>query len=101
MGDRGQNWTLKTRGSYFTISIKVFNHVLAENTYFTNPIEWTEHTNVVFKSVNKDQIIQQCNIYSSESITFKFYSFSIVALMNVDFSELYHSYKLNFLLNIK
>ena len=37
---------------------------------------------------------------SYESTTFRCYSFYIVALMNVDFSELYYSYKLDFLLNI-
>ena len=36
---------LTTRDSYFTILVEVFtNHILVENTYFTNHIEWTEHT---------------------------------------------------------
>ena len=35
------------------------NHILAENTYFTNRIEETEHRIVVLKLSNKYQIICQ------------------------------------------
>ena len=35
---------LTTRDSYFMILVEVFmNHILAENTYFTNHIERREH----------------------------------------------------------
>ena len=48
-----------TCDSYFTILVEVFtNHTLAENTYFTNHIERTEHTIVVLKPANKYQIIR-------------------------------------------
>ena len=52
---------LKTRDSYFTILFEVLtNHLLAENTCFTNHIESTEHKIMVFKPANKYQIIWQC-----------------------------------------
>ena len=48
-----------TCDSYFTILVEVFtNHTLAENTYFTNHTERTEHTIVVLKPANKYQIIR-------------------------------------------
>ena len=35
-----QGFDAKTRDSYFTILVEVFtNHIVAENTYFTNHIE--------------------------------------------------------------
>ena len=51
---------LTTRDSYFTILVEVFtNHMLAESTYFTNHIDWTEHKIMAIKSANKNKIIQQ------------------------------------------
>ena len=45
---------------YFKILVEVFtNHILAENTYFTNHTKWTEHKIMVFNSANKCQIISQ------------------------------------------
>ena len=53
-----QGFDAKTRDSYFTILVEVFtNHIAAENTYFTNHIEWTEHATMVLKPANKYQII--------------------------------------------
>ena len=50
---------LTTCNSYFMILGKVStNHILAENTYFTNPIEWTELKITVLKPANKYQIIR-------------------------------------------
>ena len=44
--------------SYFTIPVKVFtNHTLAENTYFMNYLEWTEHVILVWKPACKYKII--------------------------------------------
>ena len=55
---------LMTCDSYFTILIEVFpNHILVENTYFTNHIEWTEYIIMVLKPVNKYQIIWQCDSF--------------------------------------
>ena len=49
-----------THDSYFTILVEVFmNHMLAESTYFTNHIEWTEHKIMAIKYANKNKIIQQ------------------------------------------
>ena len=43
-------FNLATCDLYFMIQVEVFmNHILAENTYFTNHIEWTEHTFMVLK----------------------------------------------------
>ena len=40
---------LTTRDIYFMILVQVFmNHILVENTYFTNHIEWTKHK-IMFK----------------------------------------------------
>ena len=51
---------LTIRHSYFTILVEVFkNHILAQNTYFTNHTELTEHKIMVFKLANKYQIIWQ------------------------------------------
>ena len=49
---------LTTCNSYFAILVEVFtNHILAENTYFMNHAEWTEHKIMVLKLANKYQII--------------------------------------------
>ena len=49
---------LTTRDSYFTNGVEVFtNHILAENTYFTNQRERIDHKIMVLKPVNKYQII--------------------------------------------
>ena len=51
---------LTTHDSDFTILVEVFmNHISAENTYFTNHIEWTNHKIMAFKSANRYQIIRQ------------------------------------------
>ena len=49
---------LATRDSYFTILV---DRNLAENTYFTNHMEWTEHRIMVLKPANKYQIIWHCH----------------------------------------
>ena len=44
----------------FTILVEVFtNHTSAENTYFTNHIEWTECKIIGFKPTSRHQIIRQ------------------------------------------
>ena len=53
---------LMTCDFYFTILVEVFtNNVLAENTYFTNHTDWTEHKIMVLKPANKYQFIWQCH----------------------------------------
>ena len=55
-------FNLTTRDLHFTILVKVFtNHILAENTYFTNHAEWIEHNIMVLKPANKNQIIRPCH----------------------------------------
>ena len=55
-----------SRDLCFTILVEVFtNHILAENTYFTNYKEWTEHKIIVLKPVNNYQIIQQCHKFKN------------------------------------
>ena len=45
---------LMTRDSYFMILVEVFmNHILAENTYFMNHIESTEHKIMFLKPTSK------------------------------------------------
>ena len=58
---------LTTRDLYFTILIEVFtNHFLAaENTYFTNYIEWTEQKIMTLILAKKYQIIQQCHNFKN------------------------------------
>ena len=57
---------LTTRYSYFTILVEVFkNHILAENKYFMNLIEWTEHRIMVLKPARMYQIIQQCHNFKN------------------------------------
>ena len=42
-----------TRDWYLTILVEVFtNHFSAENTYFTNHTDWTEHKIIGFKPAN-------------------------------------------------
>ena len=42
---------------YFLILGEVFTkHILAENTYFTNYLDWTEHKVMVLNPANKYQI---------------------------------------------
>ena len=58
---------------YFTTLVEVFtNHISAENTYFTNHRQWTEHNITVFKPANRDQIIQQ-SLLSAISIIIYFF----------------------------
>ena len=53
-------FNLKTHDSYFTILAEVFtNHILAEKTYITNHLAWTEHKTMVLKPANKYKIIRQ------------------------------------------
>ena len=53
---------LTTRDLYFTILVEVFrNNISAENKYFTNRMEWTEHKLMGLESANKNQIIRRCN----------------------------------------
>ena len=57
---RRTGFDLTTYDSYFMILVQVFtNHTLAENTYFTNHLAWTEHTIMVLKTTNKYKIIQE------------------------------------------
>ena len=45
-------FNLTTHDSYFTILVEVFtNHVLVENTNFTNHLGWTGHNIMVLKQV--------------------------------------------------
>ena len=54
-----------TCDSNFTIFAEVFtNHTLAENTYFTNHVQWTEHK-IMLKPACKYQIIQQCHNFKN------------------------------------
>ena len=49
-----------TRDLYFTILVEFFtNHILEENTNFTNHLGWTEQKIMVLKPANKYKIIWQ------------------------------------------
>ena len=49
---------IMTLDLYFTIQVKDFrNHLLAENIYFTNHRERTDHKNMSLKCANKYQTI--------------------------------------------
>ena len=51
---------LTTHDSDFTILVEVFmNRISAENTYFTNHTEGTNHKIMAFKPANRYQIIRQ------------------------------------------
>ena len=51
---------LATRDSYLTILVDVFHEpCFSRDTYFTNCIEWTEHTIIVLNPANKHQITRQ------------------------------------------
>ena len=53
-------FNLITCDLYFPTLVEVFtNHILAEKTYFTIHIEWTEHKIMVSKLASKYQIIWQ------------------------------------------
>ena len=68
---------LTTRDSYFTILVEVFtNHILVENTYFTNPIEWTEHTITVLQV-----FLQVCTKLFSNVIMLKTFLSTISSIM--------------------
>ena len=57
--------------SNFSILVEVFtNRILAENTYFTNNVEWTEQSITVLKPANKYQLIWQCHSLKSTLIDF-------------------------------
>ena len=57
---------LKTHDLYFMILVGVFmNHVLTENTYFTNHLEWTKHKIMVLKPASKYKIIWQCHNFEN------------------------------------
>ena len=68
---------LVTSDSYFTILGETFmNQILAENTYFTNHREWTEHKIMVLKAANKYQIIWHCHNFKNILIAdFQHHSF--------------------------
>ena len=58
-------FNLMTCDSYFTNLVEVLrNHILAENTCFTNCIEWTENKAMVLKQANKCQIVW-CHDYKN------------------------------------
>ena len=70
MRELSSGFNLTTRDSYFTNGVGVFtNHILAENTYFTNKREWTDHKIMVLKPENKYQIIRQRHISRNILIT--------------------------------
>ena len=64
---QGLSWfDLTTRDSHFTILVDVFtNHVLVENTHFTNHLGLTEHKNIVLKFENTYKIIRQCHNFEN------------------------------------
>ena len=67
---------LTTRDSYFTILVEVFtNRNLAENAYFMNHMEWTEHKIMALKSANKYQIIWQCHNFKNTHWQIQHHSF--------------------------
>ena len=68
---------LTTRDSYFLILVEVFtNHILAENPYFTNHIEFLEYTIMVLKPANKYHVFWQClNFESIIHDDFQYHSF--------------------------
>ena len=62
------------------ILVEIFaNHFSAENTYFTNHIEWTEHKTMNFKPVNRYQIIRQSLLLTISIITHYFVNQKIFA----------------------
>ena len=59
-------FNLMTHDLHFMILVEVFkNHILAENTYFMNHIERTEHKIIVLKHANKYQIVWQCHSFKN------------------------------------
>ena len=66
-----------TCDSYFKILVEVFtNRNLAENTYFTNHMEWTEHKIMALKPASKYQIIWWChNLKNTLINNFQHYPF--------------------------
>ena len=63
---QSRGFDLMTCDSNFMILVKLFlNHFLAENTYFTNHIEWSEHKIIILKPAKKYQIIQQCHNFKN------------------------------------
>ena len=57
--------------SYFMNLVEVFtNQILAENTYFTNHVEWTEHKIMALKPASKYQIIWQCHSFKCTLIDY-------------------------------
>ena len=70
------------------ILVEVFtNHISAENKYFTNHIEWTEHKIMGFEPANRYQIIQQ-SLLSTISITIHFF---VKRMSNIIFYEAEHN----------
>ena len=54
------------KDSYFTVLLEVFtNHILAENTYFTNHFGRTEHKIMVLKPADKYIISRQCHNFEN------------------------------------
>ena len=71
---------LMTCDSYFSILVEVFTiHILAEDTYFTNHVEWTEHKTMVLKPANKYQIIRQ-----------QLFATSIISLSSKSFVNIFY-----------
>ena len=65
-----------THDSYFMILVKVFtNHILVENIYFANHIEWAKHKIMVLKRANKYQIIWQDDKYKKFLLTVTSFSY--------------------------
>ena len=50
--------------SYFTVEVFT-NHILAENTYFTNRMGWIEHKIMVLTLANKCQNIPPCHNFKN------------------------------------
>ena len=69
---------LTAHDSYFTILVEIFtNRILAENTYFANHIEWTEHKITILKPANKYQLTWECHSFKRSLIDFPTSSFSL------------------------
>ena len=62
------------------------NHILAENTYFTNLTQWTEHEIIVLKPPNKDQIIRYCHNF--ENIVIEGFRHHSISLLSKSFSNI-------------
>ena len=97
-GLKGPEFNLTTHDSYFTILVEVFtNHILAENTYFANRIEWTKHSIMVLRLSNKYQIILHHNNFKNILVDDHPFFFSKLKITNwkdetINHSNIYYYY---------